>query len=480
MHTEYRDILLRDMTPQDIADEIRWNTTQTEWGDWDAPWETEETFRTYDMAAHRQRLEAFLQRPKPEIRRSLEIEVNGVHIGTVSAYAMDAGCCPAKDGPYLALGLDICESQLWGQGLGKRALTAWILYFLGHGQGELYLQTWSGNVRMIRAAERLGFREFRRKPRLRQVRGAVYDALTFRLDLALFHRYLLEENLRSLALTESTVQATLACYDCRPGYHQRHSALAYAGQVPNFPINRLPPLERLVVWGCRLTQVRQRYQDMGIPYPVVENTLADIALRARLYTAKTGKPGLSKADGIWFRHLDNQCIFRLGSLQFQRFSMVYLDKGGSGEDWMTFDPAVKEQLPPGQPVINVHVQRGADLSPQAVADSLHQAEKFFATHFPECRWFLCYSWLLYPGMEALLPAGSNILAFSRGFQIIGQANDPADAIGQIYGRRYPRKADYPQDTALQRAALGKFSRLGWGCGIRPVGRPSPLPAKACR
>ena len=47
---------------------------------------------------------------------------------------------------------------------------------------DLYTQTWSGNVRMIGLAEKLGFRECRRKPGVRQVRGGTYDALTFRLD----------------------------------------------------------------------------------------------------------------------------------------------------------------------------------------------------------------------------------------------------------------------------------------------------------
>ena len=38
MEIAYRDILLRDRREQDIADWIRWNTVQTQWTQWDAPW----------------------------------------------------------------------------------------------------------------------------------------------------------------------------------------------------------------------------------------------------------------------------------------------------------------------------------------------------------------------------------------------------------------------------------------------------------
>ena len=55
---------------------------------------------------------------------------------------------------------------------------------------------------------------------------------------------------------------------------------------------------------------------------MILDTFSDVNLRAALYEAKTGKPGLSKDDVIWFRHIHGASIFRLGSLQFQLFEMV--------------------------------------------------------------------------------------------------------------------------------------------------------------
>ena len=46
---------------------------------------------------------------------------------------------------------------------------------------ELYTQTWSGNVRMLRCTEKLGFVECNRNVGTREVDGKKYDGLTFRL-----------------------------------------------------------------------------------------------------------------------------------------------------------------------------------------------------------------------------------------------------------------------------------------------------------
>lgn len=121
-------------------------------------------------------------------------------------------------------------------------------------------------------------------------------------------------------------------------------------------------------------------------------------------------------------------------------------------------------------MINVHVPKGADLSPDRVDEALHQAVDFFSTVFPEhqARTFLCYSWLLYPGLRELLPEGSRIAHFAARFQIIGQRQDASEAIRRIYGRRWPKKGEYPQNTRLQRAALGRFRCLGEACGILEI------------
>ena len=136
---------------------------------------------------------------------------------------------------------------------------------------------------------------------------------------------------------------------------------------------------------------------------------------------------------------------------------------------MSFAPRQKKRLPPGAPVLNVHIQEGADLSPAAVDRSFERAEAFFRAYFPHDRYeaFICYSWLLYPGIAGLLAPGSNILAFASRFTIVGEVRDDAQAIERIFGRRRRAKRDYPQRTSLQRAALLHWSSLGYACGVIP-------------
>ena len=200
MQIKYKDVLLRDYRESDIDDEVRWNTVDTQWGLWDAPWEKEDYFRTFDPEAYRQRRLDWLRTKAPkgeELRWFLEIDTaQGVHIGTVSAYLMTEDFqwrehgpdeAPGPDTP-VALGLAVCNSAYWSSGWGTKALTAWVRYWLDRGCQELYTQTWSGNTRMIGLANKLGFVEYLRKPGIRQVRGGTYDGLTFRLDVERWER----------------------------------------------------------------------------------------------------------------------------------------------------------------------------------------------------------------------------------------------------------------------------------------------------
>lgn len=195
MQIRYRNIVLRDMMESDIDRMIHWMTAETEWGDWDAPWESLDDF---DPIEYRKRAEQELSKPMPSNRWSFQIDAaDGTPIGKVNSYLIDEAYnyIARKDVQpgqrvFHTLGISILTSSYWGKGLGTQALAAWIQYHLDNGIHDLYLQTWSGNVRMVRCAEKLGFEECRRLFGIRQVRGSRYDALTFRLDENQFAAYL--------------------------------------------------------------------------------------------------------------------------------------------------------------------------------------------------------------------------------------------------------------------------------------------------
>ncbi len=175
-------IRLRDMTESDIEDYVRWFTTETEWMDWDSPWETEETTEEAERESWTACYQEVRGQSPDAVRWRFEIEADGAHIGWVSAYDdMGAFTPPEKDA--LAVGINIPEKARRGKGAGYAALRAFMDYYRERGYAVLYTQTWSGNLPMIALAKKLGFREVHRAQGLRTVRGKAHDALTFQIEL---------------------------------------------------------------------------------------------------------------------------------------------------------------------------------------------------------------------------------------------------------------------------------------------------------
>ncbi len=274
------------------------------------------------------------------------------------------------------------------------------------------------------------------------------------------------ENLKYLELSETTAQAALSAYEKHKRYYLNLAARAYEGERTTFPIRKARPLDRVVLWVILLTEARQRYIDRGIPEDVIHASFDDIKLLTGIYEEKYGKPGLTQGDASWFRLMYFCQIFKLGSLQFQ------LNWMGYPERLPLIDPEQKTKLPPNSPVIAAHIQAGADMSEEAVKDAFARADRFFPRYFADhgAKAYVCSSWLLYEGMRELLPAHSKILGFGSQFCYIGGIQDAfcSDAVNRIYGKRYKRKADYPQNTSLQRKALHNFDKLGIGFGVREI------------
>lgn len=287
-----------------------------------------------------------------------------------------------------------------------------------------------------------------------------------------------ERLLRAIRMDAEALRAALQYAGRHKRLVARGAARAYEGEPPDYPIcARCGPLQRLAILCAKLPELKSRWQEAGLPEGVFFSTASDLSLRASLYRKRAGTPGLSREDALWLRHLFGLRIFKLGSLQFQLFEMVYLDEETVGKPYMTFTPEQKRALPAGTPVINVHVQAGADLSPEAVGRSFREAASFFPAYFPEHRYaaFLCYSWLLYPGMRTLLLPDSNIRAFASRFTLLSEIRDDAQAVEHIFGGRSRARREAPA-TSLQRSALLHPQCLGYACGVlwREQGKPADL------
>ena len=118
---------------------------------------------------------------------------------------------------------------------------------------------------------------------------------------------------------------------------------AYSGEAPDYPILKRKPLTRLAVLINLLSEKYEEYLSLGVPGKVIAETFRDVTLRAEIFEAKTGKTGISKEDAIWFRHIINCKIFKIGVLQFQPFEMIYLDEEILGEAYMVFSSEQKKK-----------------------------------------------------------------------------------------------------------------------------------------
>lgn len=174
-------LILRDMIESDIEDYVRWFTVETEWMQWDAPWETEGTDEETERASWSEYYQTVSQKPADRVRYKFEIEADGKHIGWVSAYT-DTGFYENPE-EIIAIGIDIPEKQYRGSGNGTQALLQFMDYYRKLGNKRLLTQTWSGNEPMIALAKKLGFTEVHRAVGVRTAGGKPYDALTFAIEL---------------------------------------------------------------------------------------------------------------------------------------------------------------------------------------------------------------------------------------------------------------------------------------------------------
>lgn len=162
-----RLVRLRTTVESDVTDYQRWNVPGLKAWELDGPW----FGGTLDkMIESRRKWLAGDSRPP---FRHLEIDVAGRgHAGWVTAYVH-------SDDPHMTeAGINIVDDSLWNRGLGTEAFGLWVDYlFPAFELSRLGFSTWSGNPRMIRVGEKLGFVHEGRIRGGCEVRGRFFDRI---------------------------------------------------------------------------------------------------------------------------------------------------------------------------------------------------------------------------------------------------------------------------------------------------------------
>lgn len=197
-------------------------------------------------------------------------------------------------------------------------------------------------------------------------------------------------------------------------------------------------------------EVYDEYKEKKIGDEVFNQTFSDIAIWCDDCCYRQGVYGLEEV--WWVAQSIKMKLFRLGRLQFEP---IVLDEALQGED------AVLER---GEEVLNVHIPAGEPLEYEACLESFRMAETFFGK---ENQKYICDSWLLSPVLKELLPQDSNIIKFQNMFHICKVYDTFPQAEQRIFGEVKNDKAEYPEETCLQKKAKAyvmKKKKIGIGIG----------------
>ena len=186
------------------------------------------------------------------------------------------------------------------------------------------------------------------------------------------------------------------------------------------------------------------YVRRGIPEEIYLSTMGCFPRFVREHMESFGKYGFDR--WWWTGRQTSLRLFRIGTLEYELGA-------NDADKW-----------------ISVHIPSDADLSDDAVDNSLISARAFLKKYFPDygSAEFHCHSWLLSPALGELLPATSRINRFRSRFELLGlEENDDGFKLWVFKDQSLPIEA-LPENTSLQRAMkahLLRGGKVGAGRGI---------------
>lgn len=142
--------------------ELSFKEDNPEWKKWDAPY-YEHKSKTY---------EEFLQTKYVDRDNYWAIEVDGQINGIVGYY------WEHEPSLWSEIGITVYDPKYWSGGIGTKAMRMWIDHlFTTMPLVRVGYTTWSGNERMIKVGEKLGFTMEARIRKVRYWNGVYYDSI---------------------------------------------------------------------------------------------------------------------------------------------------------------------------------------------------------------------------------------------------------------------------------------------------------------
>lgn len=152
-------ISLRDFTENEIEDEVRWMTVDTDWMKFAAPWEKTASGKPEDIRKKMQDIVASGSGDFVKSRK--EIFADDRHIGFISLHTEalpeypDLNETAASDATAICIGL--CEPDCTGRGYETEILKKALDYCFRHGIKRVFLAVHVNNESLLSCAEKCNF-----------------------------------------------------------------------------------------------------------------------------------------------------------------------------------------------------------------------------------------------------------------------------------------------------------------------------------
>ncbi len=278
---------------------------------------------------------------------------------------------------------------------------------------------------------------------------AYCEALLSRMDVTPLLRSFFDQ--RRLCRFAHTTAPCSALGYFPDGFYPAEAFFSPAKQL--FDQMRLPHATGfMAVYYAMLPLTQSLYRQHSVPEDIFQKTALLWLQAVKNSYQKNGCWGIE--DYIELAGFFIPELYPIGSLQMRLCAFPY-------EDITLPCGRVRH----GQPVIQVHVPTGADLSRPLLNAAYDRASALFGI-----RLFMADSWLLFPAHEQMLSADSSIRGFMSDYSIFrSEATYDYEGLWRVFGKRDSYQAsELPTHTSLQRAYTARVAAglpIGSGVGV---------------
>jgi hypothetical protein len=199
-------------------------------------------------------------------------------------------------------------------------------------------------------------------------------------------------------------------------------------------------------------------RERGTPEHVIDASMNILVQHSATYERKWGELGVEA--GWWMLIVLRGELLQIGSLEFH---LVSLGVGTLSPEW--YDESVAEALGPGfcrgDPSLGLHIPQDADLSPEALDRTFHEARAVLGQLWPveHRRLATCRSWIMDDRLVSILKPNSNLVKFQQRFELVpGWVEGDDDVLDFVFRLPSTAFSDLPQGTSLERAVIAVLQR----------------------